>query len=400
MQEPMSWAVPLFRAFGIRVRVHVMYIVIMLGLFLRAYAETPALWFDFLMVAIAMVFAIILVHEFGHCFAARYVDGEADEILIWPLGGLAYCRPPHTAMANFITTAGGPATHVIACAAAGLALLAGGFVPPLNPLRINSAYFPVLTNIQDGKFYSTLNGVPYVKVGTSSEVRGTEFHYIGNRIQVRTGRGPADFTDVETLTTQPLPAWALWTARFFYLNLLFFCINVFLPAYPLDGGRFLQEIVWSRTDYERGTVVAAYVGLGVGMAMVAVSMMFEMGLELLAVFIFYCSYMELKKLYETGGRRLLRLFEGLPRLRRRRDAAGPAAAPARHRQALAAGPRRPPHPARDRRAAGRRRPHGRPAGQAAPRGQGRPHRRRAAVPRPDGGKDAAEGGLRQAVGRR
>ncbi|MCH7765652.1 MAG: M50 family metallopeptidase [Acidobacteria bacterium] len=57
----------------------------------------------------AILFVVVLVHEFGHCFGARYTGGEADEILIWPLGGLAYASPPHNAKAHMITTVAGPA---------------------------------------------------------------------------------------------------------------------------------------------------------------------------------------------------------------------------------------------------------------------------------------------------
>jgi len=34
-------------------------------------------------------FGIVLLHEFGHCFASRWVGGERDEIMMTPLGGLA-----------------------------------------------------------------------------------------------------------------------------------------------------------------------------------------------------------------------------------------------------------------------------------------------------------------------
>ena len=42
------------------------------------------------------LFAIVLLHEFGHALACRQVGGEANEIVLWPLQGIAYvnpCRP-------------------------------------------------------------------------------------------------------------------------------------------------------------------------------------------------------------------------------------------------------------------------------------------------------------------
>ena len=66
-------------------------------------------------VILGLMFLSVLLHEFGHCFAARRVDGDADEILLWPLGGLARCDVPNTAWANFILAAGGPAVNLVLC---------------------------------------------------------------------------------------------------------------------------------------------------------------------------------------------------------------------------------------------------------------------------------------------
>ncbi|MBI3268827.1 MAG: hypothetical protein HYZ53_07380 [Planctomycetes bacterium] len=55
----------------------------------------------------------ILLHEFGHCFGCRHVGGTADEVLLWPLGGLAMVSPPNNRRAQLITTAAGPAVTVM-----------------------------------------------------------------------------------------------------------------------------------------------------------------------------------------------------------------------------------------------------------------------------------------------
>ena len=36
------------------------------------------------------LFGIVLMHEFGHSLACRSVGGQADQIVLWPLGGVAY----------------------------------------------------------------------------------------------------------------------------------------------------------------------------------------------------------------------------------------------------------------------------------------------------------------------
>src|SRR5215510_2093939 len=105
MRDPMAWSLKLFRVFGITVRVHFLFILITLILIgreaLRDGAPAGAWWAVTLLCG--LLFVSVLLHEFGHCFAARSVDGDASEILLWPLGGLARCEIPHSPWAHFVT---------------------------------------------------------------------------------------------------------------------------------------------------------------------------------------------------------------------------------------------------------------------------------------------------------
>ena len=76
----LAYGIPLGRYFGINVRLH----------------------FTF------CIYLCILLHEFGHALAARWCDGEANDILLWPLGGLAFVRPAWDPTAHLITTVAGP----------------------------------------------------------------------------------------------------------------------------------------------------------------------------------------------------------------------------------------------------------------------------------------------------
>jgi Zn-dependent protease len=40
------------------------------------------------------LFLIVMLHEFGHALACRQVGGVANQIVLWPLGGVAYVNPP------------------------------------------------------------------------------------------------------------------------------------------------------------------------------------------------------------------------------------------------------------------------------------------------------------------
>src|SRR5579864_5396572 len=58
------------------------------------------------------LFAIVLLHEFGHALACRSVGGTANRIVLWPLGGVAYVDPPRRPGATLWSIAAGPLVNV------------------------------------------------------------------------------------------------------------------------------------------------------------------------------------------------------------------------------------------------------------------------------------------------
>jgi Zn-dependent protease len=103
-QTFMSLGVPAGRIAGIRIRIHVLFIAYVVYQIWALSGEGLVFGLSFT----AGLYLCILLHEFGHALSARWCGGEADEILIWPLGGLAYCRPPFSPTPHLITTLGGP----------------------------------------------------------------------------------------------------------------------------------------------------------------------------------------------------------------------------------------------------------------------------------------------------
>src|SRR5207245_2629309 len=97
--------------------VHWLYPFIVLGMIGRvalqkekdgSYSFPDGAWIDATIIT-ALGFVSVVLHELGHCFGARYVHGDAQDVVVWPLGGLAYVDVPHNARAHFISTAAGPA---------------------------------------------------------------------------------------------------------------------------------------------------------------------------------------------------------------------------------------------------------------------------------------------------
>jgi Zn-dependent protease len=58
------------------------------------------------------LFAIVLLHEFGHALACRQVGGTVDRIMLWPLGGVAFVNPPQRPGATLWSLAAGPLVNV------------------------------------------------------------------------------------------------------------------------------------------------------------------------------------------------------------------------------------------------------------------------------------------------
>lgn len=98
----LNTGIPVGRYWGINVRLHFTFLI---------FAYYRAMQMGSLVTGLVFVvglYVCVLLHEFGHALAARWCDGEAEDILLWPLGGLAYCRPAWNPTAHLITTVAGP----------------------------------------------------------------------------------------------------------------------------------------------------------------------------------------------------------------------------------------------------------------------------------------------------
>lgn len=312
MRDPMSWAIPIFRAFGVLVKVHVLFIIVTLGLFLRQVTakDNPIGWFDVFLLTVLILFVVIVLHEFGHCFAARSVGGDAKEVLIWPLGGLAYVEVPNTPRANFIAAAGGPAVNVLICVLVAIPLAVKGFAPSLNPLA--NPFVSEMHNYGDGRDYTSPYGLKLYKSGTNEPMPGVQ-----ERIdkQMKEGGGlrdsrafsPQQAAQIAENAAQNgyeraiAESWVVWLNRIFWLSWVLFLFNL-IPAYPLDGGQMLQAVIWARTDYRRGVVVASYSGYVVAIIFLLLSITTNESLLMgLSIFMFYSAWLKLYSLEMEDG---------------------------------------------------------------------------------------------------
>jgi Zn-dependent protease len=101
----------IFRIAGISVYVHWSWVLVA---YLVLHFRTSSYGFWVWSVAEYLsLFAIVLLHEFGHALACRQVGGHADEIVLWPLGGIAFVDPPPRPGAVLWSIAAGPLVNVL-----------------------------------------------------------------------------------------------------------------------------------------------------------------------------------------------------------------------------------------------------------------------------------------------
>jgi Zn-dependent protease len=208
-----SGSMPLFTAFRIRVRIHAgLLVLIVLWLAFSAFEGPKAL--QNALAGGTCLFVIILLHEYGHCFAARWVGGEAHEILLWPLGGLAFPDVPRRPWPNLVTAAGGPLVNVIIC------LLIWGVSWLISFHHVHLIVNPLTRNIE---------------LPAMGKIHLYVWMYI----------------------------WWIYAISW---GLLLFNL---VPVFPLDGGQILRALLWFKLRYYRATLIACVVGM-VGAALMVV----------------------------------------------------------------------------------------------------------------------------------
>ncbi|MGD0744325.1 MAG: site-2 protease family protein [Verrucomicrobiota bacterium] len=130
----------LFRLFGIDVYLHWAWFLAVWYFVNEAKGYSSPVWS---VLECLSLFLIVLIHEFGHQLACRQVGGKTSQIILWPLGGVAYVSPPQRPGAQLWSIAAGPLVNVILFPILGvLALLSGylgweGTLPDLNQFLTN-----------------------------------------------------------------------------------------------------------------------------------------------------------------------------------------------------------------------------------------------------------------------
>ena len=202
----MRWSIKIGTIAGIRVEVHVTFVLFVLWIGLAGLAGS-AVNAIANVVLILLVFGCVLLHELGHAFAARRYGIRTRDIILLPIGGVARIqRMPEKPHQEMVVAIAGPLVNVVIAALLGLALWT---------MRI-----PL---------------VPSEPAGGSPGWAGL---------------GP-----------DPVAGVLVWL---FAINVGMIAFNL-IPAFPMDGGRVLRAALAARMPYVRATRIAATIGQGIAL---------------------------------------------------------------------------------------------------------------------------------------
>ncbi len=111
MMPTRQGSIRLFQVAGISVFLHwSWFLVAAYEISNRGHDYSSLLWNGLEYLAL---FVIVTMHEFGHALACRSVGGRANQIVLWPLGGVAYVDPPPRPGAVLWSIAAGPLVNVV-----------------------------------------------------------------------------------------------------------------------------------------------------------------------------------------------------------------------------------------------------------------------------------------------
>lgn len=201
----MTWSLRIGRFFGIDVFLHFTFLLMLVWIVGDAYYRTKDWWVAAdRLIFVLLVFAIIVMHEYGHALTARLFGVKTRDIILLPIGGVARLESiPQKPWQEFLIAIAGPAVNVVL---AGLCLAWAIGAALLTPLPAPAQ--------------------------------------------------PVPAEGVQAVLDSPMPL------RLLFINIYIILFNM-IPAFPMDGGRVLRSILAMGLEYSRATWIAARIGQGV-----------------------------------------------------------------------------------------------------------------------------------------
>src|SRR6266704_283461 len=130
----MAWSLPIFRIAGIQLRIHITFLLLIVWLAFGYYAQGGSAVAASRGIFVLLLFLCVVLHEFGHAFAAKAFGINTPDITLLPIGGVARLeRMPEEPVQELIIAVAGPLVNVVI--ALGL-FVAGGSQALLDPSTV------------------------------------------------------------------------------------------------------------------------------------------------------------------------------------------------------------------------------------------------------------------------
>jgi len=113
----MRWSVPIGRAFGITLRLHVTFLIFLAFIAFGGFQDDGFSGAGWAVAMFSAIFACIALHELGHSVVAQQLGVQVKSITLYPIGGVAALRsiPENPWHEIAITLAGPMVNAAIAC---------------------------------------------------------------------------------------------------------------------------------------------------------------------------------------------------------------------------------------------------------------------------------------------
>src|SRR6266536_405273 len=110
----MSWSLPIFRIAGIQLRIHITFLLLIAWLAFGYYAQGGSAVALSRVIFVLLLFLCVVLHEFGHAFAAKAFGINTPDITLLPIGGVARLeRMPEEPVQELIIAVAGPLVNVV-----------------------------------------------------------------------------------------------------------------------------------------------------------------------------------------------------------------------------------------------------------------------------------------------
>jgi Zn-dependent protease/CBS domain-containing protein len=156
----MPWSLTVGKIAGTAVRIHVTFLLFLIWIWAAYYRQggTNAAWEG--VAFVVLLFLCVLLHEFGHVFAAKRYGVNTPDITLWPFGGIANLeRIPEKPREELVVAIAGPLVSVLIAAL--LVLLLGATIDPSNLMNIEDPKVEMASKLASANVFLVLfNMVP------------------------------------------------------------------------------------------------------------------------------------------------------------------------------------------------------------------------------------------------